>query len=212
MNMKFRGEKMKKAYLYVHGKGGNAGEAEFFKNIVEEKVFGVEYNDGLPWIAKEAILEKYEQLEKEYDEINVIANSIGAYFSALALSCKNVKNAFLISPVVDMERLILDMMSFAKVDENELQEKGEIETTFGETLSWKYLCFVRNNPVFWNTKFHVLYGENDNLTSKNTIEQFVKKHNATLLVMKGGEHWFHTKEQTDFLANWLEKELMKDKK
>lgn len=29
----------------------------------------------------------------------------------------------------------------------ELCEKREIPTDFGETLSWKYLCFVRENPI-----------------------------------------------------------------
>ena len=41
------------------------------------------------------------------------------------------------------------MMEWADVTENELQEKKEIQTDFGETLSWDYLCYVRENPVAW---------------------------------------------------------------
>ena len=37
---------------------------------------------------------------------------------------------------IDMERLIADMMIWANVTEDELKEKKEIQTTFGETLSW----------------------------------------------------------------------------
>ena len=31
--------------------------------------------------------------------------------------------------------------------EEKLREKQLITTGFGETLSWEYLCYVRNHPV-----------------------------------------------------------------
>lgn len=201
---------MKRVYLYIHGKGGNAKEAEWYKNVVDGDVDAVEYENYLPWIAKEIISEKFLQLEKEYDEINIIANSIGAYFSMLALLNKNVKKAFFISPIVDMEKLILNMMAFENVSEKELENRKEIETNFGETLSWKYLCFARQNHVIWNVRTFVLYGENDNMTSLETIEKFVKEHDASLSIIKNGEHWFHTKEQMDFLSDWLKNCLKND--
>lgn len=58
-----------------------------------------------------------------------------------------------------MERLIADMMIWANVTEDELKEKKEIQTTFGETLSWDYLCYVRENPIIWKIPTHILYGE-----------------------------------------------------
>ena len=42
--------------------------------------------------------------------------------------------AYFISPVVDMEQLILNMMSWADVTEKELEEKGVIPTSFGEEI------------------------------------------------------------------------------
>ena len=39
--------------------------------------------------------------------------------------------------------------------------------------------------------------------SYDTIVDFASKIKATLTVMKSGEHWFHTKEQMEFLDNWL---------
>lgn len=83
--------------------------------------------------------------------------------------------AYFISPVVDMEQLICNMMQWAGVSEFELAEKLEIPTTFGETLSWKYLCYVREHPISWKIPTHILYGENDNLTSKETIKAFAEK-------------------------------------
>ena len=50
-----------------------------------------------------------------------------------------------------------------------------------------------------------IYGENDNLTSSETMRAFAERHNAALTVMKGGEHWFHTEEQMRFLDNWIRK-------
>lgn len=40
-----------------------------------------------------------------------------------ALEGKNISKAFFISPLVNMERLILDMMMWANVTEDELYER-----------------------------------------------------------------------------------------
>ena len=50
---------------------------------------------------------------------------------------------------------------------------------------------------------HFVWGEKDDLTSMETIKAFAEKNNAELTVMPGGEHWFHTKEQMQFLDNWI---------
>ena len=52
-----------------------------------------------------------------------------------ALADWPVERAWFISPVINMERLITDMMGWAGVTEEELREKGEIPTAFGQTLS-----------------------------------------------------------------------------
>ena len=117
----------------------------------------------------------------------------------------NIEKALLISPILDMERLILDMMQWANVTEKELYEQGEISTDFGETLSWEYLKFVRENPIKWNIPTEILYGGKDNLTARKTVDAFVESHNAQLTVMEDGEHWFHTDEQVAFLDKWMKK-------
>ena len=63
---------------------------------------------------------------------------------------RRVNKAFFISPIVDMEKVILDMMRWAYITEEKLREKQLITTGFGETLSWEYLCYVRNHPVNWS--------------------------------------------------------------
>lgn len=111
--------------------------------------------------------------------------------------------AYFISPVVDMEKLIGSMMLWSNVTEPELAEKVEIATDFGETLSWRYLCYVREHPVAWRVPTRILYGERDNLTSPETISAFAAQHGAKLTIMPGGEHWFHTAEQMRFLDDWI---------
>jgi len=104
-----------------------------------------------------------------------------------------------------MERLIQNMMKWANISEKELKERGEYETSFGETLSWNYYEYVRNNPVSkWDSRTFILYGENDNLTERYVLDSFVIQNGCTADVMPGGEHYFHTKEQLDYLDNWLE--------
>ena len=121
----------------------------------------------------------------------------------LSLINKNIEKAFFISPIVDMEKLITDMMVSENITEEELYKKKEIKTSFGETISWKYLTFVRKNPIEWNVLTYILYGEKDNMTSYEAILNFTNKSKANLTIMRDGEHWFHTDEQIEFLNNWI---------
>ena len=61
---------------------------------------------------------------------------------------------------------------------------------------------ARNHPLNWQIPTSILYGEKDNLTSIETIRAFAEKQGASLTVMKGGEHWFHTEEEMKFLDEW----------
>ena len=200
---------MNKAVIYVHGMGGSYKEAEQYRqNCLGFDIYGVDYGTYFPWSAENKIKAVYSELSLKYNVIYLLANSIGAYFSMYALQNCNIERALFISPILDMEKLILDMMSRANISEEELLAKGEIETDFGETLSWKYLCFVRKNPIIWNTHTKILYSYKDNLTSYQTVKKFIDSHDADVTIMKNGEHWFHTEEQLEFLNNWMKKAML----
>ncbi|MGN0807440.1 MAG: alpha/beta hydrolase [Candidatus Coproplasma sp.] len=195
---------MKRLVIYVHGKGGSAEEAKHYQPLfADSEVIGFDYKSQNPWEAKSEFSRFYDLNSRGYDSVILIANSIGAFFSMNALAEKKIDKALFISPIVNMEKLITDMMTWANVTESELKSKGEIPTNFGETLSWEYLCYVRNNPIEWSIPTCILYGERDNLTSIDTMTQFANQIGATLTVMKSGEHWFHTDEQMEFLDNWI---------
>lgn len=195
---------MKNIIVYVHGKGGSAEEAEHYKLLFpDDEVIGFDYRAQTPWEAREEFSQFFAQQRKRCDSLTLIANSIGAFFSLFSLDEQLVDRAFFISPVVDMEKLIGDMMVWANVTEQELAEKLEIPTDFGETLSWNYLCYVREHSVSWRIPTCILYGERDHLTSVETISAFAKRIGADLTVLPGGEHWFHTEEQMRFLDGWI---------
>lgn len=195
---------MKNTVIYIHGKNGSADECEFYKPLFPEyDVVGIDYKAETPWQARSEFPNLYNNLCENGDKVILIANSIGSYFAMQSLADKRIDRAFFISPIVDMERLILNMMKWAGVTEKELIEFGEIETSFGETLSWEYLCYVRKHPIKWDIPTEILYGGNDSLTSLDTVTGFAERTGAGLTVMENGEHWFHTDEQMRFLDSWL---------
>lgn len=195
---------MDNAIVYIHGKGGSHEEAKHYEPLfANSDVIGFNYSAQTPWESKEEFPGFVDLVFKKYKSVTVIANSIGAFFTMNALSDRKFDKAYFISPVVNMEKLISDMMMWANVTESELRDKKEIPTNFGETLSWNYLCYVREHPIDWKIPTHILYGENDSLTSYETVSAFADRTGATLTVMKDGEHWFHTDEQMRFLDDWI---------
>lgn len=194
--------------LYVHGKGGTAEEAEHYKSLFPDcDVVGLDYKSETPWEAKSEF-----SAAAGHDRVILIANSIGAYFSMCALPQDKIAKAYFISPIVDMEKLIGNMMLWANVSETDLRENGTVETSFGETLSWEYLSYVRSHPIRWTVPTEILYGSKDNLTDKETITAFANAHAAKLTVMENGEHWFHTPEQMAFLDAWMTAKLLTTKR
>lgn len=195
---------MKNTVIYIHGKNGSADECEFYKPLFPEYgVIGIDYKAETPRQARSEFPKLYDDLCENSDKVILIANSIGAYFAMQSLADRRINRAFFISPIVDMERLILDMMKWTGVTEKELSECGNIESSFGENLSWEYLCYVREHPIKWDIPTEILYGGNDSLTSLETVTGFAERTGAGLTVMQGGEHWFHTEEQLNFLIKWL---------
>ena len=194
------------AVIYIHGKGGSAAECEHYKSLFPDcEVIGLDYQTFTPWETGKEIHIAVEELKSKYENVILIANSIGAFFSMNAGIDDMIQKAYFISPIVDMEKLITNMMQWANVTEQELESEGVIHTDFGEDLPWEYLSYVRSYLITWHAPTQILYGSNDLLTSLETISDFANKHQATLTVMEGGEHWFHTEDQMQFLDRWIKK-------
>ena len=196
--------KMKDVILYIHGRGGSAAEGGHYAPLFPDcEVIGLDYKASTPGETGREIREAVEKLYREGRSITLIANSIGAYFSMAAGVDAMIRKAYFISPIVDLERLIRNLMAWTNVTEEELREKGSISTPYGEELSWAVLCSVRAHPASWSAPTEILYGSADNWTDGETISAFARAHRAGLTVMDGGEHWFHTPEQMAFLDEWI---------
>ena len=190
--------------LYVHGKGGSPAESEHFVPLFPGfEVIGLDYKTITPWDTRTEIRKAGGDLKDKYESIILIANSIGAYFCLNAGIDAMIRKACFISPVVDMERLILDLMAMENVSEKELKDKAVIKVSSGEELSWEYLCYVRDHPVRWTVPTRILYGRHDSLIPYNTIAEFSNARGAEVTGYDEGEHWFHTVAQMRFMDQWI---------
>lgn len=149
---------------------------------------------------------KYAQ--EHWDQVSLFACSMGNYFSLLTYRDIGLKTALFLSPVVDMERIIRNMMMWFQVSPERLEKEGTIDTPVGQKLYWDYFCYVLEHPVDkWDVDTRILYGAQDNLVEVDTISNFIEKFPVLLEIMDEGEHYFHTDDQINVFTQWLEKNI-----
>lgn len=218
------GEKSQKVFIAIHGNMSNK-EDEVIKILADEVVkkgyqvisFDLpehgERKKDTKYLCKvqncvNDLKQIMEYAKANYTEINVWACSMGAYFSLLAYIGEKISKCIFLSPVVNMRIIIENMMLWNNTTENELKEKQEIKTNFGQTLYWDYYVYVKENPITnWDTKTYILYGNKDNMQDENIIKKFSNNFNCELTILENGEHYFHTKEQLDYYRKWLSSKL-----
>jgi len=206
-----------KIYLYVHGKHSYKEEAESFADVAVSRSYrvlsfdipehGEREGDSYKCSVQNGVHDLeviYSYIKERYRDISLYACSLGACFSLMAYQNVVLSKSLFLSPILDMERLIRNMMIRADVTEEELKDKGEIETSFGETLSWDYYQYVKNHPIDkWDSNTFILYGGADNLTERSVLDSFAEKYNCDVDILEGGEHFFHTPEQLEYLERWI---------
>lgn len=216
------GEVSNKVFIAVHGNMSNK-EDEVIK-ILAENVVSKGYQvlsfdlpehgdrkENKNYLCKvqnciKDLKEVIEFAKDKYEEINLWACSMGAYFSLQAFKDENIKKCLFLSPIINMNVLIKFLMLVSGVSEDELKEKQEIKTEFGQTLYWDYYKYVKENPILsWDKETYILYGSKDSEQTKNIINGFCRSFNSNLTILENGEHYFHTKEQLDFYKKWLDK-------
>lgn len=142
------------------------------------------------------------------NHISVFACSMGAYFSLLSYCHEQLNQSLFLSPVVNMERIINNMMAWFAISEDRLKAEKEIATPIGQKLYWDYYCYVKEHPIVaWRCPTSILYGSKDNLCEFDVIAAFAKQFEGNLTVMENGEHYFHTEEQLQYFRQWLNQHL-----
>ena len=143
-----------------------------------------------------------------WSDISLFANSMGAYFSMLTYSEKPLKRVWFLSPIVDMLKIIENMMMWFQVSEERLEKEQTIATPIGQNLYWDYYTYVKEHPIVkWDIETHILYGSKDDLCDLETISGFAEKFSCDLRVIQDAEHFFHTAEQLEALDQWLQEKL-----
>ena len=212
------GGKSKSVYIYVHGKKSDKEEAQYFAEKATAKGFQVlsfdlpehgyrkhENYSCMIWNGVNDLCIIGQYVQQNWSDIYLYGSSIGAYFSLLAYKDLPIRKCLFLSPILDMERLIQNIMKWFDVSEQDLKERQEIPTPMGETLYWDYYCYVQENPVNkWSAPTAILCGSEDNLTERAVFEDFSKRFDCKLTVLEGGEHWFNTERQLTFLDSWLD--------
>ncbi|WP_346896979.1 alpha/beta hydrolase [Clostridium sp. UBA7503] len=217
------GEKSEKLFIAVHGNMSNK-EDVIIQILAEEAIkkgyqvlsfdlpeHGERKSEGINckvqlYVSDLSIIMNYAK--ERWNEISLFACSMGAYFSLLAYQNHELRKALFLSPVVNMERIIDNMMLWFNVTPERLQKEMTIETPIGQKLYWDYFCYVKQNPIStWNTYTDIMYGAKDELCEIEIINDFVEKYCCGLEIMDKGEHYFHTEEQLNVFKHWLQKHM-----
>ena len=189
--------------VYIHGLYGNHRESDFYSFFSKKHdVIGLDYQDGNPWEVKEKIIKEFSEIYSKYKTVYVIANSIGAFYTYMYLSDFRIAKAFFISPLVNMRQVIEKTAKSHKITIEQLKEERIITLEDGQVLSYDFYESLSSKDN-WSAKTHILYGEKDKLVDKESIYKFVVNHNASLTIMKNGEHYFHTPGQLKYIRKWI---------
>lgn len=209
------GEDSNRVYVHVHGKMSRKEYAESFATIAETKGCQTLSFD-LPehgertdsercdvWNGVADLKTISDYAFANWERVSLYACSIGAYFSLNAYNAMPFEKALFQSPIVDMERLVKNMMLWSGVTEAELESKKEIPSPV-DTLRWDYYQYIISHPITqWNIPTAILYGGKDNLQPEESVRAFAEKFDCSLTVSENSEHPFMAQPDAPIVENWL---------
>ena len=213
------GERSEKVIIAVHGNMSNKEDVPI-KLLAENAAakgyqvlsfdlpeHGDRKDEGIPCKVQYGVKDLNTVLayaKENWKGISLFANSLGAYFSLLAYREEDLERAWFLSPVVDMQRMIENMMKWFQVTEDQLEKEQTVPTPAGQNLYWDYYCYVKEHPVdVWNVPTDILYGSRDDMCETDTIMKFTEDFSCRLKILPEGEHYFHTPKQLAALKEWL---------
>ena len=218
------GESSEKLFVAVHGNMSHKADTVIglFAQTAAQKGYqtlsfdlpehGDRKGDGAPCKVQNCIAELLTVMNYAkncWNRISLFGCSMGAYFSLLAFEKERLEQCLFLSPVVDMEFLIEQMMTSFSITPEQLKKQQEIPTPVGQTLYWDYYCYVKSHPLRrWTAPTAILRGERDDLCSKESITAFSERFDCRISVVPDGEHFFHTPEQLAAYENWLEQQIL----
>jgi len=209
------GEASENVYLYVHGGNENKYAAENFAPAAQQKGWQTVSFD-LPehgerkwegrrcsvWNAGRDLEEMAGYVFKRWKRVRLFANNTGALMCLYACPMWGFERALFQSPVLDMPGLVTRLLERYHLTQDELEEKGELETPVG-TLSWESYQFVKEHPpAQWPFSTSILYAGKDELQSYETVAAFCRTHGGSLSISLTSGHDFQSRQDTCVLEWW----------
>ena len=136
-------------------------------------------------------------------EVSLLANSIGAYFSLCDTPAGTFEHAWLVSPLLDLEYYIRDIMAEYSVTDERLEAQTVIDTPRG-VLERPYLRFVEEHPAQLNAPSWIIRGDQDEMVPLDTLSRFVGAPGVELVQVEGGQHFLGQPPHIDTVVAWFE--------
>lgn len=213
------GETSSNLFLAVHGNQSSKTDVPIVILAEEATALGYQVlsfdlpehgdrkEEGVPCNARHCVADLKTVLafaKPRFDSIRLMANSMGAYFSLLAFPDELLRQALFLSPVVDMEQIIQNMMKWFDISEQRLQVEQKIKTPTGQTLYWDDYQYIKSCPITkWSVPTSILYGGRDEICAEESILAFARRFGCSVEKAQNSEHYFHTEEDLNRYRNWL---------
>ena len=136
-------------------------------------------------------------------EVSLLANSIGAYFSLCDTPAGTFDRAWMVSPLLDLEYYIRDIMAEYSVTDEQLEAQTVIDTPRG-VLERSYLRFVEEHPARLNAPSWMIRGDQDEMVPLNALSRFVGAPGVELVQVEGGQHFLGQPPHLDTVVAWFE--------
>lgn len=140
-------------------------------------------------------------------EVSLLANSIGAYFSLCDTPAGTFKHAWLVSPLIDLEYYIRDVMAEYLVTEEQLAAETVIDTPRA-VLEWSYLRFVQEHPPRLDIPCWIIRGDQDEMVPLNAISRFLKTPGCELVQIEGGRHFLGQLPYLNTVITWFKERYL----
>ena len=210
------GEPSDKVWLCVHGKMSSKESAEGLAQIAAQRGFQTiafdlpQHGERADEPARCDIWNGIRDLSiigdyafDRWKEVRLYACSLGAFFSLHAYRGRSFERCLFQSPILDMEYLVGQMMTWFDITEQRLELEREIDTPI-DLLSWDYYQYVLAHPATtWSSPTDILFGGRDNLQTPEIIRSFAEKNGCTVTFSENSEHPFMTVEDVRIVMKWL---------
>lgn len=216
------GEPADRLFIAVHGFMGSKEDFEYLAEEASHKGYqvlsfdlpehGERKEEGYtcnPPNAVKDLTDVLQYAQTHSNHISLLGCSLGAYFSLLTYSDYLFDQCLFLSPVVDMQHLIDNMMKAAGVSVERLQTEKIIANPNGPLFDWEYYSYVKVHPIeMWNTPTKIFMGSEDEVSEVEVIKKFTSRFNVRLTLLEGGKHYLHTEEETREIKKWLSSRIL----